>query len=505
MSAAALVLLAVGVGAGESSSAPSVGIVLTQYNQYPEPTYAPPQPAVPQYGVAPAAVNDAVDSWNGGDTAPATAPQAPGNVLRVAAGQAAPPVDSAATTWNGGTTPAAPAPAGPFGKVGDGLDRVTQPLRNGLDQVDNRVRDAASNLGDKTRQLANDLTEPITGGTTWGGDSPAPAASALPAAPAWNGGTQPALPAAPATSGRSDQPVYSWNDQQPPAPGSTAAPFAASTPQSPAPTGTNGFAGSPSSQGGWPAAAPTSAPQANSQRLDQSLDPRDVGRWDNRQTAPVAASPTGAGQSKEDLVAPPLATGGRYGNSSQQPRSSAPASSLPSEWGADTGAAPRAGDRSAATTEPFGPALGPAGDKSSVNGRTPTIDKRMLNQPANRQLEGVASNQQPAAFPAGPPLAGASQVVTGTAPGSTVTGAAGQGWDMANRNPAMPQMTPTGGVAPATANGPHAMTVLAAWVLLSGSAAGNLYLFWSYLDVRTKYRALVRKTARAVGSRFSAA
>jgi hypothetical protein len=37
------------------------------------------------------------------------------------------------------------------------------------------------------------------------------------------------------------------------------------------------------------------------------------------------------------------------------------------------------------------------------------------------------------------------------------------------------------------------------------SAAGNIYLFWSYLDVRTKYRALVRKTARAVGSRFSAA
>jgi hypothetical protein len=51
----------------------------------------------------------------------------------------------------------------------------------------------------------------------------------------------------------------------------------------------------------------------------------------------------------------------------------------------------------------------------------------------------------------------------------------------------------------------NAIVVLAAWVLLSGSVAGNLYLFWSYLDVRQKYRALVRKTARAVGSRFSAA
>jgi hypothetical protein len=42
----------------------------------------------------------------------------------------------------------------------------------------------------------------------------------------------------------------------------------------------------------------------------------------------------------------------------------------------------------------------------------------------------------------------------------------------------------------------NAALVLAAWVLLSGSVAGNLYLFWSYLDVRQKYRALVRKTAR---------
>jgi hypothetical protein len=42
-------------------------------------------------------------------------------------------------------------------------------------------------------------------------------------------------------------------------------------------------------------------------------------------------------------------------------------------------------------------------------------------------------------------------------------------------------------------------------VLLTSSAAGNLYLFWSYQDVRHKYRALVRKTARAVGSRLSAA
>jgi hypothetical protein len=33
--------------------------------------------------------------------------------------------------------------------------------------------------------------------------------------------------------------------------------------------------------------------------------------------------------------------------------------------------------------------------------------------------------------------------------------------------------------------------LLLSWVLLSGSGAGNLYLFWSYMDVRSKYRGVV--------------
>ncbi len=41
-----------------------------------------------------------------------------------------------------------------------------------------------------------------------------------------------------------------------------------------------------------------------------------------------------------------------------------------------------------------------------------------------------------------------------------------------------------------------AVITLVAWVLLFGSAFGNFYLFWSYLDVRQKYRSLVRKTAQ---------
>jgi hypothetical protein len=43
--------------------------------------------------------------------------------------------------------------------------------------------------------------------------------------------------------------------------------------------------------------------------------------------------------------------------------------------------------------------------------------------------------------------------------------------------------------------------LLLAWVLLSGSGAGNLYLFWSYLDIRNKYRGLIRTAGRKLGRR----
>ena len=41
-------------------------------------------------------------------------------------------------------------------------------------------------------------------------------------------------------------------------------------------------------------------------------------------------------------------------------------------------------------------------------------------------------------------------------------------------------------------NGPGIFSLLLAWVLLMGSVAGNLYLFWSYLDIRGKYLAVIR-------------
>jgi hypothetical protein len=135
----------------------------------------------------------------------------------------------------------------------------------------------------------------------------------------------------------------------------------------------------------------------------------------------------------------------------------------------------------------------------------------MLRQPANRPLEGAEASQAASgsagpAFPAGQgpafptaqqrPSNGATQ-----APNARATAADGQGWDL-TRTAANQQGAPQ---AASSGGGRQAAATLFAWVLLTGSAAGNLYLFWSYQDVRYKYRSLVRKSARAVGSRLSAA
>jgi hypothetical protein len=137
----------------------------------------------------------------------------------------------------------------------------------------------------------------------------------------------------------------------------------------------------------------------------------------------------------------------------------------------------------------------------------------MLNLPSNRQLDDAAATATNAstAFPApansGFPAPAATAPTTPTTPTANTSG----GLLSNNPRPWNSQTTPAAGSAQAAASdssgssaGDKAAVILA-WVLLFSSVAGNVYLFWSYLDVRTKYRSLVRKTARAVGSRFSAA
>jgi hypothetical protein len=110
----------------------------------------------------------------------------------------------------------------------------------------------------------------------------------------------------------------------------------------------------------------------------------------------------------------------------------------------------------------------------------PEIRSEMLNHPANDELvdaSGAPVRPMQASFPV------TSGQPTTTTPQLTVI--------------AQPPVTATDGNSANTKMFP----LLLAWVLLSGSGAGNLYLFWSYLDIRHKYRGLVRTAGRKLGRR----
>jgi len=111
---------------------------------------------------------------------------------------------------------------------------------------------------------------------------------------------------------------------------------------------------------------------------------------------------------------------------------------------------------------------------------TPEIRREMLDGPADAELRtasGGPVSPTPASFPQ------LAAQPTAVPPQSTVI--------------SQPQTAgPTGG-SPSESVFP----LLLAWVLLSGSGAGNLYLFWSYLDIRNKYRGLIRTAGRKLGRR----
>jgi hypothetical protein len=131
---------------------------------------------------------------------------------------------------------------------------------------------------------------------------------------------------------------------------------------------------------------------------------------------------------------------------------------------------------------------------------TPSIDRNMLAAPASRPLDEAATSAMASHGTAAPPPG--SKSATGT---SKVFTQPTPIWP-SGAQPGVTQPTDAAATSTVPAGGrDHTLIALVAWVLLSGSAAGNLYLFWSYLDVRQKYRAMVRKTARAVGNRFSPA
>lgn len=109
---------------------------------------------------------------------------------------------------------------------------------------------------------------------------------------------------------------------------------------------------------------------------------------------------------------------------------------------------------------------------------TPAITAEMMHQPASSNNLQTASStqgyqQQTAARqPLGSQSVGAQPGVFGSGQGNNY--AAGS-TESSNKS---------------------LFPLLLSWVLLSGSGAGNLYLFWSYLDVRSKYQGVVHGSPR---------
>jgi hypothetical protein len=478
-----------------------------------------------QNAVAPNPYAETGTGWNGG-AAGAPAPSSQQLFDNASA--------AAESAWNQNV--AAPA-ADALNTAGQNLqNQLVAPVQQGLNDAANQfqksvgqnVQGAAASLGERTKSLVNELAQPLTPqpAQTARGLRQQQASAPLPAVPPpatgaaastnpYNGAAAPPTstsnwnqepPATnplragvdPSTSSQAGGASTEWNNQPP----STG--FPASSPLAQPNLGNNGVAGQPLPQQSPPPMASSTTPGMND--------------W-NSATTPAATTPTAAGQ-------PTAGNSGFGGNDPWQgvpdPRTpatgaSSPGGALAAEPTAPFGGAGAGGLNAFPTTPPLNSAaLGASTPNlSPPNLATPGIDRNMLSQAPGRPLDGTTT---PTTGLGGLPAANVST----TGQGSQQTPARPD--IFANRpNPAttptangqQPKTPPQTNLANASgaANGAgatasgkdNAVVTLVAWVLLFGSAFGNLYLFWSYLDVRQKYRSLVRKTARAVGSRFSAA
>jgi hypothetical protein len=388
-----------------------------------------------------------------------------------------PAASNEAYTWNSGEATTAAA-SGPLAQVGDGLQSATQPIRDGLSQVDESVRSAFGKVNDGAKQLFDELGRPIRG------QAPAAAAGEWNAPPATTAST----PGGAASPGGT-----AWNqaDAVAAAAGAQSAPRYGSQPAAIPPwPGAPSATGAPSGQVAGSAVPNGTAPAETEWNVTPDTagaPPATNDPWERAnprfRTGAAAATP---GQTVGTPASPPAA-----GTDSPTWNSDGP--QLP----------PTSGDLAGSAGAPWNPGAGAVAPPLGIPA-LPAIGKSMLDLPASRPLDGVdpAAPNSFGGLAASPP--GTADV---SRPASTTrildATASGLGTRPAAAQTKPPTQEPAS--APPAAVRDNTVAVLAAWVLLTGSIAGNLYLFWSYLDVRQKYRALVRKTARAVGSRFSAA
>jgi hypothetical protein len=250
----------------------------------------------------------------------------------------------------------------------------------------------------------------------------------------------------------------------------------------------------------------------NTRRLDQPIPTTQTNNWQSTQpvTSPLSGnnvtSPTNNFNTQ---------SANRYGNApsfagngatvlSQSPTPQAP-NQTDRYFGAGQTASADSRNGTLANSQPvssgpsfpaFTPTLG--NEQSTItptpmtSSSAPEIRREMLNQPANAAIQGANGlpiGQQPI-----------SQAPTTVQAPPVQSPLAGNNFNWETKPHTQQISTPQLSLPTNTAT-TSVFPLLLSWVLLSGSGAGNLYLFWSYLDVRTKYHDLVDDASRRISGR----
>ena len=157
-----------------------------------------------------------------------------------------------------------------------------------------------------------------------------------------------------------------------------------------------------------------------------------------------------------------------------------------------------------------GESNGSQASSMSQQGKIPEIRQGMLENPANAPLTTGRGTQQPnpqigsQKNPAYAPPQRDTNQLRNFASNTNQHEQAGMSASsrVANTQQIQQGMTPVQPAPSQVSSGATVFPLILAWVLFSGSFAGNVYSVWSYLDLRSKYRGLVRSAGRKLGRRY---
>ncbi len=502
----------------------------TAYNPYSE---VPQQLSQQATAAANAVSNAATEAWNSGST-PAPSSQALFDNA----------VASGTQAWNDNVAgPATTAVNNAAQNLQTQLgNSVQQGFNNASNQLQQNAQNAAASLGERTSSVIDQLRNP---------QARQPAATsrdvrnqAAPLAAVAPPATGSAMNGAPPAVYGDSQAANNWN--QDPLPTSTPL---QSNVQAPAPSATNGNTWNNTATAPFPAAAPLANQGTNGFGNTGNGGTQPTTQFSQQQQQqPSNGAPAANEWNTDNFAAGQPPTNGMGGVNNTATNNTA--TSNPWQGVADprvpatttgstsstpgTGVLPPQGDLANGQTRPFGgvgsqwsgdspiPSAPPLASETNLAGAgstlspsntgAPAISVGMMNQNPNRPLDELAGatgtgTGTPATHASTgqttPPATMNRDIFNTTRPNQQTNGQLAGPGQTPNQPSANAANTATTG-SPAGGRD-NAFIALVAWVMLFGSAFGNLYLFWSYLDVRQKYRSLVRKTARAVGSRFSAA